>query len=118
MNKILNYYKYQFKLFSALSVVIVAPLVLVYLYSPYEWENLYWLFLAFLFALKIIFYKEAPYKKELAHTMRVKLQSELGRAPSKMEVVNRIEDMITGRDVVIITIGVTVVFVTLFFGKL
>jgi accessory gene regulator protein AgrB len=96
----------------------VVPLVLVYLFSPYEWNNLYWLFLTFLFALKIIFYKEAPYKKELSAIMREKLTKELSRPPSKTEVVNRIEEMITARDVVIVSVGVLVIFVSLFFGKL
>ena len=114
----LNYYKFQFKLFTILNIVVVVPLLLVYLFSPYEWANLYWLVLTFLFALKIIFYKDAPYKKQISHTMREKLQIELGRSPSKTEVVDRIEFMITARDVVIITVGVFVVFLTLFFGKL
>jgi hypothetical protein len=118
MIKYLNYYKLQFKLFIVLNLVVILPLLLVYLYSPYEWKNLYWLVLTFLFALKIIFYKDGPYKKEISQTMREKLLVELGRPPSKTEVVNRIEFMITARDVVIITIGVFVIFLTLFFGKL
>lgn len=118
MIKFFLYYKYQLKLFCTLTLVVVLPLVLVYLFSPYEWDNLYWLFLTFLFALKIIFYKEAPYKKELSSVMREKLTSELSRPPSKTEVINRIEDMIVARDVVIISVGVLVIFTTLFFGKL
>ncbi|WP_127716946.1 hypothetical protein [Halobacteriovorax sp. HLS] len=118
MNKVFLYYKLQFKLFAALNCLIVLPLILIYLYSPYEWDNLYWLFLTFLFALKIIFYKEAPYKKSLTQITREKLQSELKRSPSKMEVVNRIEDMVTARDVALVSVGVFVVFITIIFGKL
>ncbi|GEM_PF-5648125 len=118
MKKILLYFKLQYKLFLILVCLTGVPLLLVYLYSPYEWKNLYWLFLTFIIALKIIFYKEAPYKKKITPGVRDSLTSEMGRVPSKMEVVNRVEDMINARDTMLLTSAVIVVILTVLFGKL
>ena len=118
MNKILLYFKLQYKLFFIIFCLTTVPLLLVYLYSPYEWKNLYWLFVTFIVALKIIFYKEAPYKKKITPGVRDSLTKEMGRVPSKMEVVNRVEDMINARDAMLVTSAIMVIVLTVFFGKI
>lgn len=118
MNKILLYFKLQFKLLLILLVLTTVPLLLIYLYSPYEWKNLYWLFLTFLVALKVVFYKEGPYKKKISSEVREGLTKEMNRVPSKMEVVNRVEDMINARDAMLLTSALSIIVITVIFGKI
>ena len=118
MNKLLLYFRLQYGLFLILVCLTAIPLLLVYLFSPYEWKNLYWFFLTFIFALKVVFYKEAPYKKKVSSGVREGLTKELKRVPSKMEVVNRVEDLVQARDVMLVSSGLLVVIITVIFGKI
>ncbi|WP_372651615.1 hypothetical protein [Halobacteriovorax sp.] len=68
--------------------------------------------------MKIIFYKEGPYKKKITPGVRDALTSEIGRVPSKMEVVNRVEDMINARDAMLLSSGVMIIILTVLFGKI
>ncbi|ATH07236.1 hypothetical protein BIY24_04585 [Halobacteriovorax marinus] len=118
MKKILLYFKLQLRLFLILICTTSIPLLLVYLYSPYEWDKLYWLFITFIFALKVVFYKDAPYKKKITPLVREMLTKEYKRVPSKMEVVARIEDMINARDVMLLSSALLIVVITILFSKL
>jgi hypothetical protein len=118
MNKLLLYFRLQYKVFLLLVLLTTVPLLLVYLFSPYEWDNLYWLFLTLLFALKVIFYKDGPYKSKVSAGVRDKLTKELKRVPSKMEVVNRVEDLVQARDAMLVASGILIVLVSIVFGKL
>ncbi|PIK13687.1 hypothetical protein [Halobacteriovorax sp. JY17] len=118
MNKLLLYFRLQYRLFLILVSLTTVPLLLVYLFSPYEWKNLYWFFLTFIFALKVVFYKEAPYKKKISSGVRDMLTREMKRVPSKMEVVNRVEDLVQARDAMLVASAVIVVLMTVIFGKI
>ncbi|OUR99764.1 hypothetical protein A9Q84_01690 [Halobacteriovorax marinus] len=118
MKQLLTYFKLQYKLFLTLILLVIVPLVLVYLFSPYEWDNLYWLALTFIFALKVVFYKEAPLKKKLIGEVRERFISKTGKVPSKMQIVRGVDEIIVARDVMLVSVGVCVLIVTLFFGKL
>ena len=56
-------------------------------------------FLGILFVIRIVFFREDEYKKNIRPTARGILQKKIGRVPSDPEVIDYVDKMVAGRNV-------------------
>lgn len=90
------------KLFLFLISVSAVPLALMKLYFPWEVPHLHFFFIGILIVIRIIFFQDENYKKNLKPNARGQLQKRIGRVPSDSEVIDYIEKKMTGRGVAFI----------------
>ncbi len=118
MSQVLLYMRLQYKLFLSLHFFCVLPLFLIYQFSPYPFDNLYFLFLALLLCLRIILFKDDTYLASLKKSVPTALASELGRVPSSSEIVVRVKAHLDSREYIFMIPGVLILVVAIIFGKL
>lgn len=90
------------KLFLFLISVSVVPYSLLKVYLPWEIPHLHFFFLGILVIIRIIFFQEEIYKKNLKAVARGELQKKIGRVPSDSEIIDFVESRMKGRGVAFI----------------
>lgn len=105
------------KLFLFLFSISVLPLGIIYQFSPWEIPQVHFFFLGLLFVIRIVFFQEDRYKKNLKPVARAELQRKIGRVPSDPEVIDYIEKLLSGRNVSFIVAIVLCLVITVIFGK-
>lgn len=105
------------KLFLFLFSISVLPLVLIFQFSPWEIPQVHYFFLGLLFVIRIVFFREDEYKKNLKPSARKNLHKKIGRVPSDPEVIDYIEKLLAGRNVAFFVVIVISLIVTVGYGK-
>jgi hypothetical protein len=85
------------------------PLFLLYRFSDLPMEHMHYLFLTFLLALKVIFFKDKEYKLHLNNTLKPQFCDFYGRQPSNKELVQLKEINIIYRGSAIYLAGILVI---------
>jgi hypothetical protein len=80
-------------------MVSAVPLALIELFFPWEIPQLHFFFIGILIVIKIIFFQDGQYKKNIKTHARGELQKKIGRVPSDSEIIDYVEKKITGRSV-------------------
>lgn len=72
------------------------------LFFPWEIPQLHFFFIGILIVLKIIFFRDDQYKKNIKPRARGELQKKIGRVPSDSEVIDYVDKKLNGRGVAFI----------------
>ena len=105
------------KLFLLLISITVIPLIAIFQFSPWDFPQIQYFFFGLLFVLRIVFYKEDEYKKNLKTASRKELQKKIKRVPSDSEVIDYIDRKVGGRNTAFIVVIVLTLLVTVIYGK-
>ncbi len=104
----------DFKLFLFLCSVTVIPLGLILKFSPWELPQIQYFFLGLLFVIRIVFYREEEFKKNLKPAAKSALQKKIGRVPSDPETIDYIDKKVAGRNVAFFVVIVLTLVVSIF----
>lgn len=102
------------KLFLFLCSITAIPLALILKFSPWEIPQIQYFFLGILFVVRIVFYREEEYKKNLKPAAKQELQKKIGRVPSDPETIDYVEKKVAGRNVAFFVVIVLTLIVSIF----
>jgi hypothetical protein len=74
-----------------LALLLVAPLTLFYIYSPFQAPGLEFAFIAIVLTSQIFLTKDKEYKKRYKTQATQELKKELGKQPSYEQINNRLD---------------------------
>ncbi|MFZ9000619.1 MAG: hypothetical protein ACO20H_04915 [Bacteriovoracaceae bacterium] len=101
MRNLLLQIRLQYHVFLLIQLFLTLPLVVIFLNYKKDFPDIEYLFFGLIFLLKIIFFREKEYRVKLGKTVSKSLSKELGRTPSKSEIVQRINAYVNGRDLML-----------------
>lgn len=111
------YLKHQVRYLLFLLALFVAPLALFFQFSTYELPKVQYVVLASLFASQYFFYRKSEYKQKIEKQVVTVLKDELGRVPSKNEIVQRLDKIVSLREVSIALTALCIVCIMLIFQR-
>ena len=109
------YIKSQMKNLVALLLIFVLPFLLFLKLSPYEIPMLQYYILGSLIVYQYVLFDEKSYKHKLERIGHDQLKRELGRIPSKSEIVERVNSLVGLRHVSILITILTILSVMVFY---
>lgn len=105
------------KLFLFLFSITVLPLTLIFQFSPWEIPQIQYLFLGLLLVIRIVFFRQDEYKKNIKMVARERLRLKIGRVPSDPEIIDYIEKILNGRNVSFVAVTILTFFISVVYGK-
>lgn len=114
-NKFLFYIRSQFLFFFSLVIFSIIPLILFFLYSPYELPNIEYAILAIIIMTQYLFFHEKNYRRQVTPRVIDQLCNKLKRRPSQKQIVRKVEDYVFGRNAALIFNIIILIFVIIFF---
>jgi uncharacterized membrane protein YkgB len=118
MRLIFTYFKIQWKrLFVYLSISCI-PLLALYEFLPYKIDHLHTAFIAILVCMKLFSNNEYQYRKNLKEIVKIGLQKELKKTPSKQQIIKRENDYVTSRDIMLAISLLGVVIIAIIYNRI
>ena len=114
-NKLFFYIRSQLLFFVILVSLSVLPLVLFFLFSPYELPNIEYAILAIVIMTQYIFFHEKNYRKQVTPKVLNQLEKKLKRNPSGKQIASRVGDYVFGRNAALVFNILVLLFVIIFF---
>jgi len=111
------YCKHQIHYLIFLLVLFVVPLMLFFQFSSYALPKVQYVVLAALIASQYFFYRKHEFQQKIEKDVISALKKELGRLPSKSEIVFRLDQVVSFRGVSIAITVLCILGVMLFFQK-
>lgn len=105
------------RLFLLLFAASSLPMILLFLFSPWEIPHIQYFFLGVIFVLRIIFFREEEFKKKLRLDSKSLLQKKMNRIPSEAQVIAHIDKRLEARNISFVMSVVVIFVVTIAFGK-
>lgn len=93
------------------------PLLLFFQFSTYALPKVQYVILAALFASQYFFYRKIDFQQRIEKDVISVLNKELGRVPSKREIVHRLDQVVYFRGVSIAIAALCILGVMLIFQK-
>lgn len=105
MVKIITLIKVNYKIWIVFTLCILAPYLAVRILLPQVPYILYY-YLTVLAAIKYIILDDKKYREDLRPKIQSYLYKELGKQPSKQQIINRIESMVLVRDLSLVVFAI------------
>jgi hypothetical protein len=105
------------KLFFFLFSTTCLPLILIYIFAPWDIPFIQYFFLCLVFVFRIVFFQEKEYKRKLRIVGKEKLKVKLNRVPSESQVSLFINKKLEQRNISFVAVVVIIFGLTIGFGK-
>ncbi|MBT7608301.1 MAG: hypothetical protein HN576_01000 [Bacteriovoracaceae bacterium] len=106
------------KLFLFLVSTTCLPLIIIYIFAPWDIPYIQYFFLCLIFVFRIVFFQEKEYKKKLRIIGKESLRIKLGRIPSESQVSVFINKKLEQRNLSFVIAVVVIFGLTIGFEKL
>lgn len=115
--KFLKTLKFESKTIITLYCLFVFPLALFFKYSTYPLPNIQYVFLGILFLWGYFLVDEKKYRNKIENRVVQLMKKELGRIPSKKEIVIKVRELADGRFVSIVLTSLGIFGCMLYFNQ-
>ena len=110
------YLKTQYKFIITLTLFIIIPFLLACIYLP-KIPYLFYLFMIILVSLKLIVMDEKRFRDNIRPKVIKQLKKKNGKTPSNNEIFKRLKFHIASRDTSLVFIGLSLVFIAIYFNR-
>ena len=115
--KIIQILKFELKTIFLLYTLFVIPLALFYKFSSYPLPNIQYVLLGILFLWGYFLVDEVKYRNKIENRVVKLMKKDLGRTPSKKEIVIKVRELADGRLVSIVFTALGIFGCMLYFNQ-
>lgn len=117
MKSIVLYIKFQLPYLVFLMSIFVIPLGLFFKFSTYQLPKVQYVILTVLILSQYYFFKEKVFRKKIEEKMTSHLKKELGKLPSRKEIIERSSTVIQYRGINIALSSLSIFLLMVVFNK-